>query len=64
MGSSFEDLGATSLTVQTDFQSDKWFELQSFLNFWISTLNANDVNNFSFCERCMRVGGGIECERN
>jgi hypothetical protein len=27
MGSSFEDLVATSPTVKTDFLSDKWFEL-------------------------------------
>ena len=33
MGSSFEDLVATSLTVKTDFQSDKPFALQNFLNF-------------------------------
>jgi hypothetical protein len=32
MGSSFEDLVATSPTVKMDFQSDKRFGLQSFLN--------------------------------
>jgi hypothetical protein len=48
MGSSFEDLAATSLTMKTNFRSDKWFELQSFLNFWIFTLNADDVSNFRF----------------
>jgi hypothetical protein len=66
MGSSFEDLVETSPTVKTDFQSDKWFELQNFLNFRISTLNANDVSNFSFWTwtRWMRVGGGMECECN
>jgi hypothetical protein len=52
MGSSFEDLIAASLTVKTDFQSDKWFELQSFLNFRISILNADDVSNFRFGRGC------------
>jgi hypothetical protein len=32
MGSSFEDLVATSPTVKIDFQSDKRFGLLSFLN--------------------------------
>jgi hypothetical protein len=60
MGSSFEDLVATSLTVKRDFQSDKWFELQSFLNFRISTLNADDVSSFIFWKwRYMRA-----CEEN
>jgi hypothetical protein len=35
MGSIFEDLIATSPTVKMDFQSDKWFGLQSFLNIQI-----------------------------
>jgi hypothetical protein len=70
MGSSFEDIIATSLTVKTDFQSDKWFELQSFFKFWISTLNADDASSFSFWKwRYMRVrvkeiDGGVKCEHN
>jgi hypothetical protein len=70
MGSSFEDLVATSLTVKRDFQSDKWFELQSFLNFRISTLNADDVSSFIFWKwrymrvRVKKIDGGMECERN
>ena len=36
MGSSFEDLDATSLTVKTDYKSDKRFELKNILNFYIS----------------------------
>jgi hypothetical protein len=35
MGSSFEDLIATSPTVKTDSKSDKRFDLQNFLNIWI-----------------------------
>lgn len=33
MGSSFEDLVVTSLTVKTDPKSDEWFDLQNILNF-------------------------------
>jgi hypothetical protein len=32
MDASFEDLDASSLTVKTDFDSDKRFELQNILN--------------------------------
>ena len=32
MGASFKDLDASSLTVKTDFESDKRFELQNILN--------------------------------
>jgi hypothetical protein len=46
-GSSFEDIVAASPAVKTDFQSNKQFELQRFLNFWISSLN--DVSSFGFC---------------
>ena len=35
MGSSFEDLAATSPTVKTDSKSDKRFELQNILIFLI-----------------------------
>ena len=35
MGSSLENLDAKSLTVKTDYKSNKQFELQNFLNFRI-----------------------------
>ena len=38
MGSSFEDLVATSPTVKTHHQSDKQFELENFLRLRISNL--------------------------
>ena len=43
MGSSFEDLDATSPTVKTDHKSDKRFELQNILNFWILHLIQDDI---------------------
>jgi hypothetical protein len=72
MGSSFEDLGVTSLTVQTDFQSNKWFELESFLNFWISTLNTDDefqllqvdAGSCGWAEGWSVNAIRMECERN
>lgn len=59
MGASFEDLAATSLTVKTDFQSDKRFALQSFLNIRIPALNADDVSNFGFTA-CMHANRPCE----
>ena len=48
MGSSFEDLVATSPTVKTDLKSDIRVELQNFLNFWIFAFNSYDVSFFVF----------------
>jgi hypothetical protein len=39
MGSSFEDLVVTSLTVKTVCKSDKRFDLQNILNFLIFIIN-------------------------
>ena len=46
MGSSFEDLVASSPTVKTVFQSNKQFELHNILSFRIFTFNVADINNY------------------
>ena len=45
MGSSVEDLGATSPTVKTDLKSDKRFVLKNILNFQILHLMRDDVSS-------------------
>ena len=61
MGSSFEDIVATSPTVKTDAKLDIRFELQNFLNFPILAFNADDVSSFFYCQASLlayiRVGG-------
>jgi hypothetical protein len=53
---SFKDLVATSPIVNMEFQSDKGFEPQSFLNIWIFVFNANDFRNFVSLYLCTKVG--------
>jgi hypothetical protein len=48
MGFSFKSLITTSPTMKIDFQSDKQFKLQIFLNIQISALNVDDVSCFDF----------------
>ena len=44
MGSSFEDLDATSPTVKTDHKPHKRFKLQNILNFQIWHLMQDDIS--------------------
>ena len=57
MGSSFENLVATSLTVKTDSQSDKRFVLRNFLNFGFSHLMRDDISLFVCL--CMHAKGAF-----
>ena len=50
MGSSFEDLIATSSTVKTVSKSDKRFDLQNILNFHILFLIQMRSALLSFCD--------------
>jgi hypothetical protein len=55
MGSSFEDLVETSPSVKIDFQSDKRFEQQNFLN--IRTLHLMRMTSVvSFIMHACRLG--------
>ena len=59
MGSSFEDLVATSPTVKTNFKSDKRFGLQNLLNFRVSHLMRDDISFFGFLGMHAKEGYSI-----
>ena len=63
MGSSFEDLVATSPTMKTDTKPDKRFELKKHFKFSKFALNDDNVSNSVFYA-CMqkKAIGAHRCE--